>query len=538
MPIHHTRALLISFAAFVLLAAIHTWPLASAPAHWARIDGDGGINTWAVSWVAHALVTDPRHVFDGNIFYPEHLTVAYSESMIVQALFAVPVILLGGSAVLAYSVSVFAGFVLTGWAFCLLVRKWTGSWAAGCVSGSLAAFNAYSLVNFTHLQFLHTGFIAAMLFALDRLITTLRFRDAAWLAIAFALQALTSIYLMVFSVFALTFALLARAGEWLHRAVPLAGRLAAAAIIATLILAPYLLPYWRVHQSMHYARSADDAQPASWRNYVSTAARVHYERWSKDASAGTTTYVFPGIAAVVLAGIGLADRRSRRDPRVRMVAAGAAGCVAMSFAPLLPFYRVMHAAIPLLQMVRAVNLIAQLALLFLAVLAGFGVAALSHRWQRLRAWPVITIALVAIVNGEALRAPIGFTRFEGVPAVYDVIATAPAAVVIEQPFPMPQQWFLNAPSMVYSTRYWRPMLNGYSGFRPASYDKAYEASRGFPSDDSLIALSALGVTHVVVHQQAMNNGQPDPRYDPYEKVASLRLLARDDDTLIYELLRR
>ena len=103
---------------------------------------------------------------------------------------------------------------------------------------------------------------------------------------------------------------------------------------------------------------------------------------------------------------------------------------------------------------------------------------------------------------------------------------------------MPQQWFLNAPSMVYSTRYWRPMLNGYSGFRPASYDKAYEASRGFPSDDSLIALSALGVTHVVVHQQAMNNGQPDPRYDPYEKVASLRLLARDDDTLIYELLRR
>ena len=536
MPIHHTRALLISFAAFVLLAAIHTWPLASAPAHWARIDGDGGINTWAVSWVAHALVTDPRHVFDGNIFYPEHLTVAYSESMIVQALFAVPVIAFGGSAVLAYSVSVFAGFVLTGWAFCLLVRKWTGSWAAGYVSGSLAAFNAYSLVNFTHLQFLHTGFIAAMLFALDRLITTLRFRDAAWLAIAFALQALTSIYLMVFSVFALTFAVLARAGEWLNRAVPLAGRLAAAAVIATLILAPYLLPYWRVHESMHYARSADDAQPASWRNYVSTAARVHYERWSKDAAAGSTTYVFPGIAALALAGAGLADRRYRRDPRVWMVAAGAAGCVAMSFAPLLPFYRVMHAAIPLLQMVRAVNLIAQLALLFLAVLAGFGVAALSQRWQR--GWSVIAVMLVVIVNGEAFRAPIGFTWFDGVPKIYDVIAKAPAAVVIEEPFPMPQQWFLNAPSMVYSTRYWRPMLNGYSGFRPASYDKAYEAARGFPSDDSLIALSALGVTHVVVHQQAMNNGQPDPRYDPYEQVASLRLLARDDDTLIYELLRR
>jgi hypothetical protein len=405
------------------------------------------------------------------------------------------------------------------------------------VAGSLAAFNAYSLVNFTHLQFLHTGFIAAMLFALDRLIASLRFRDAAWLAIAFALQALTSIYLMVFSVFALTFALLARAGEWFKRALPLAARLAAAAAIATVFLSPYLLPYWRVHDSMHYARSADDAQPASWRNYVSTAARIHYERWSKDAAAGSTTYMFPGIAALALAVAGVADRRYRRDPRVRMVAVAAIGCVAMSFAPLLPFYRLLHTAIPLLQMVRAVNLIAQLALLFLAVLAGFGVAALSHRWQG-RAWPALAVLLVVIVNGEAFRAPIGFTRFDEVPAVYDVIAKDPTAVVIEAPFPMPGQWFLNAPSMVYSTRHWRPMLNGYSGFRPASYEKSYEAARTFPSDDSLIALSSLGVTHVVVHQQAMNNGQPDPRYDPYEKIASLHLVARDDDTLIYKLLRR
>src|SRR6185503_19343635 len=146
-----------------------------------------------------------------------------------------PVIAFGGSAVLAYSVSVLAGFILTGWAFCLLVRKWTGSWAAGYVAGSLAAFNAYSLVNFTHLQFLPTGFIAAMLFALDRLIVSLRFRDAVWLAIASALQALTSIYLMVFSVFALTFALIARVGEWFTRAAPLALRLAAASVIAALL---------------------------------------------------------------------------------------------------------------------------------------------------------------------------------------------------------------------------------------------------------------------------------------------------------------
>lgn len=519
---------------FVVLATVHTWPLASSPAHWARVDGDGGINTWAVSWVAHALIDDPRHVFEANIFYPEHLTLAYSEAMIVQSLFAVPVIAMGGSAVLAYSVAVFAGFVLTGWAFCLLVWKWTGSWPAGYVAGSLAAFNSYSLVNFTHLQFLHAGFFAAMVFALDRLIVSPRLRDAVWLAIAFALQAMTSIYLMVFSVFALTFALLSRAGEWITRARPMLIQLAIAAAIALIILGPYLLPYWRVHETMQFARAAEDAQAASWRNYLATAAAIHYSRWSRDIAAGSTTYVFPGIAAVVLAGIALADRRQRGDARVYMCAAGIAGCVAMSFAPSMPFYRLLYAAIPLLHVVRAVNLIAHLALLFLAIVAGFGVVAIERRIQ----WRWVAIAVIVIVNGEALRAPIGFTRFEGVPAVYDVIAKDPTAVVVEAPFPMPQQWYLNAPYMVNSTRHWRPMLNGYSGFRPASYQKAYEAMTRFPSDASLIALSSLGVTHVVVHQREMNTGQAGDRYDPYSDVASLRLVARDDEVLIYQLLRR
>ena len=77
-------------------------------------------------------------------------------------------------------------------------------------------------------------------------------------------------------------------------------------------------------------------------------------------------------------------------------------------------------------------------------------------------------ALVLLVNAEAFRAPIGFTHFDAVPAVYETLAHERNAVIAELPFPMAQQWFLNAPYMVNSTRHWRPMLNGYSGFRPAS----------------------------------------------------------------------
>ena len=536
---HHTRPVLLSLAAFIGLAVLHTWPLAAAPSHWSRIDGDGGLNTWAVSWVAHALLHDPSRLFDANIFHPHRQTLAFSEAMIPQAIFALPVVALGGNAVLAYSVSLLAGFALTGWAFCLLTARWTGSWAAGYVAGSLAAFNAFALVNLTHLQFLHTGFLALMLFALDRLIAAPRLRDACWLAAGFVLQALASIYLMVFSMFALTLALLARLAEWRRHAGPLAARLAAAAAIAVVLLLPYLAQYRDVQRSQRFERSAADAEPASWRNYVSTGATVHYTRWSRELSGSPSTSVFPGVVALGLLIAAIADSETRRNRHVRMCAVTAIGCVALSFAPLLPFYPALHAALPPLQSIRAVHRVAQLMLLMLALLAGFGAVAILRRLGGASGSPAraaIAIVILLAVNGEALRAPIGYVWFDGVPKVYDALAAEPTAVIAELPFPMPSQWFLNSPYMVNSTRHWRPMLNGYSGFRPASYEASYNATRGFPSDESIIALHQLGVSHVVVHRRD-NYSLPNNDANPYAGVASIQLVASDDEILIYRLRR-
>src|SRR5215470_16919755 len=128
-------------------------------------DGDPLLNAWALAWVAHQLPRNPAHLFDANIFYPERRTLAYSEAMIVQGVLAAPVIAAGGSPVLAFNLVLLAGFALTGWAFCLLVQRWTGSWAAGYTSGSLAAFNSHVLVRLTHMQTLHLEFVALMLFA-------------------------------------------------------------------------------------------------------------------------------------------------------------------------------------------------------------------------------------------------------------------------------------------------------------------------------------------------------------------------------------
>jgi hypothetical protein len=89
-----------------------------------------------------------------------------------------------------------------------------------------------------------------------------------------------------------------------------------------------------------------------------------------------------------------------------------------------------------------------------------------------------------------------------VPSIYRALALEPRAVVVEYPMASPLAAFTNAPYMLYSTRHWKRMVNGYSGFVPESYRRNWERTHRFPEPAALTALIELGVTHVVVHTAA------------------------------------
>ena len=477
---HRPGRPLIALAAFVLLAMVHTWPLASNPAHLSRNDnGDALLNTWIVAWVAHQLPRDPLHLFDAGIFYPERLTLGYSEAMIVQGVMAMPILAAGGSAVLAYNLVLMAGLALTGWAFCLLVRRWTGSWAAGYVAGSLAAFNAHVLTRLPHLQTQHVEFVALMLFLLDRLVVSRRLRDAVWLGVSFALQGLTSVYLLVFTTWMLLFAVLGRAGEWLRREpARMLGLLVVAGAVATLLLAPYLWAYYALHRLTGLERTVADTRlyAGSWVSYLITGSRLHFGLWSHRFFGQSESTNFPGVTALTLVALALAWPETRRDVRVRMCLIAAVGCAAVSMLPNTPIYPVLYRLIPLFRAVRVIAHLGQIVLLMLAVVAGFGVAGLARRWPHRPTWPIAAVVLCGLCNLEALRAPFTFTPFSEIPPIYDVLARERDAVVVELPFWPPRIFFANGTYLLNATRHWHPMLNGYSGFRPSSYSANYDAS--------------------------------------------------------------
>ena len=62
-----------------------------------------------MAWVAHQVPRDPIHLFEANIFYPAHDSLAFSEPLIVPALMGAPLAWAGASPVLVYNVVVVAG---------------------------------------------------------------------------------------------------------------------------------------------------------------------------------------------------------------------------------------------------------------------------------------------------------------------------------------------------------------------------------------------------------------------------------------------
>ncbi|HSP92189.1 MAG TPA: hypothetical protein VLN08_14840, partial [Vicinamibacterales bacterium] len=149
-------------AMYSVIALALTWPLAAGLTRDIPWDlGDSVLNMWILQWGADHWLRFLggdfgafRGYFHANIFYPEPLTLAYSEHLTAQVLQILPVYGLTGNIVLSYNLLFLSTFVLSGLGTFLLVRELTGSARAGFVAGLLFAFAPYRIGQFSHLQVL------------------------------------------------------------------------------------------------------------------------------------------------------------------------------------------------------------------------------------------------------------------------------------------------------------------------------------------------------------------------------------------------
>jgi hypothetical protein len=525
---------------FVALAAAHTWPLALAPGTWSRNDhADALLNTWILAWVAHILPQAPLSLFDANIFHPEPTTLAYSEHLVVPALMGAPLAWAGASPVLVHNLVLLAGLALTGWTTCLVLTRWTGDTAAGVFAGTVAAFNAHTLTRLPHVQASHVEFLPLALLALDRVIAHRRVRDALALAGWYVLQALCSGYLLLLAATALAAGALSRVDEWARRdrAVRTLALLALAGTLAVALCLPFLLPYAQVRREQGLVRPIDEVAgySATVASYLSTGARLHFSTWSEPHYRRAGESLFPGVAPLLLACAAILSGLAWRDRRARMLLATTVVGLLFSFGPRFEPYRTLYEHLPLLQGLRAAARYGYLVVFGIGAIGAFALAAWRARLRSgPRSGPAVAVAagLIAVVaaNLDAWRAPLEYTRYHGIPRTYATLARLPRAVVAEFPFHSGDSVHRNAPYVFASTAHWRPLVNGYSGFIPPSLARHAAAFGTFPDTAALDALRAAGVTHVVVHPDAMPVVAGRLR-----NVPRLQLVADDGTVRVYEL---
>lgn len=537
-------------ALFLALATLHTWPMPSDPAHLTRLDNDDtAFTTWTVAWVAHQIARDPLRLFDAPIFYPARHALAFSEHMLVQSLMGAPLLWAGASPVLVYNLLVWAGHALSGVAMALVLRAWTGSSWAGIAGGCLYAFNAHLLTRYAHLQALHMQFLPAVLYVFDRMLrredvvagfstASSRTRDACLLVTLFVLQALCSNYTLVLMTFALVAAFIVRPEPW--RA---GGRLwlllAGCGAAAVIVLLPFLLPYARVRETEGLTRTIDEVRlySAGWLDYLVTAGRLHYAWWSHRFFEGRTA-LFPGIVGVALTLVAVWSGAAWRDRRARMALAFGLAGFALSFGASLPGYELLHEHVPLFQGLRAAARWGMLFLIGIAVLAGFGVATLEQRWGAHRWWPALAVVTIGLITLEALRAPLGMERHDGIPAVHSRLAQDEVRAIVVFPLYGGNQFNLNAEYLLHQTRHWKPMLNAYSSYAPQSFYQLAATLQSFPDDTAMAALRQHGFSHVVLHRAPLEREFGKAAVDALRAHSELQFVLEQDGVIIYRVTPR
>jgi hypothetical protein len=486
-------------AGYTALVVALTWPQIR------RLDsvadlGDPLFSIWRIAWVAHQLPRHPLALFDANQFYPERLTLTYSDSLIVPSLMSAPFFWLGGNPVVIYNLLLLSGFVLSGVTMFLLTRALTGRTGAAIVGGAIFALYPYRLEHYSHLELQMTMWMPLALLWLHRTLARGRWRDGLATGVAFALQTLSSLY---YGCFLAVFMTVAGGVVWLARGRPRAPilPLAAGALLAAVLIAPVAVEYTASRPMMgtreegtirFYSAIGSDYLSPHFRNRI-------YARWSEGGQ--FERQLFPRITPVVLTAVAIWPPLSiARIAYVLALAVSVDGSFGLNGAT----FTSLHAVLSPFKGLRVPARFSLLAGMALAILAAYGAARLLARWPRHPC--VLTTVIVGVIAIEALpQMPLERVWPEP-PAIYASIAYAdPPAVLAE--FPMPRDFYqsdFDTRYLYFSTFHWQNLVNGNSGFFPPSYKELLAEEQDFPNDDALAYLKSRGVQYVTIHGRFTN----------------------------------
>jgi len=551
-----SEAAAVWFAA-ILLACIFTYPYALQFGNAGRLDtNDGRWSIWVVTWVAHALTSDPLGVYRANIYYPHQDALAFSEGNLVGGAMGIPAWLLTHNPYATHNFVFILSFVLSAVATYYLVRYLTGDRRAAAVAGLLFAFCPFAFARQAHSQLLLIGFIPWAMLAFHRFIDRVSPARAIELGVVLWLSGLACAYYGLFAGGMVAFGAIMLAitrGRWKDlRYWSLLGLAAAVCIGLTW---PLFLPYLRMQDTTGFARLLDDSRPysANAGDWLSSSAWAH--RWwfpyleGPYLTPNSREVLFPGIVAIVFglwgAWIWLRSRTTEtagsevpasmpRDIGWFYIAV-AAIAFWTTFGPKAGLYTFLYNTIPVFSFLRAPSRTGIVVTLCLVVLAAPALIKVMAR----RRGALVFAGLLALATADLYRAPLRLREAPPLPHAYQTLAQLPRGPVIELPY-----WYerlaypRHAEYMLTSTAHWQPLINGYSDHIPQDFRATAVPLSTFPSRESFAILEKLGARYAVFHLDLMD---PRTREKLIERVAVdyqafLRPIEKDGEVWLFEIV--
>jgi hypothetical protein len=552
MPLERSGTRLRHWALVGLLGAglvvVYTWPLARGLDRLGRSDShDGQYGLWQAAWVAHAILTDPLHVYDANIFYPHRTTLAFSEPVLLAGILGLPAFAATGSAYATHNLAVLAFFLLSFLSAYALGRHLTGQAIPAIAFGVSYGFCPYVFARTAQLPMMAVFGLPLSLLAMHRLVERPSFRTALALAGALFLQALACGYYTIFALLIVSaglvyFGLLS--SRWKDRTFRRCSAVALALTVAVLL--PLFWPHVRLAQVEGFSRPVDEAYrfAADWRAWFASSAWAH--RWMLPLLGTWNEVLFPGflVIGLAIAGAWLGLRARLQGAAVLPVSPRALagfyvllGVLAgwLAFGPAGGLYLVMYEAVPLFSFIRSAGRFGVVVTLAAGALMTL---ALAHLRVRLPHGRLVAVVLTGLVAAELFSAPRSWTPARGVSAVYRTLAVQPAGPVME--FPMfPGRLENNAQYVLTSAAHWQPLVNGYGAFWPADIQRLANETEAFPSEETLAIVRAWGVRYVVVHVRMYERYGLSSEAALLTALAGLearmKLLSSDKDIRLYEI---
>lgn len=496
---------------------------------------DDAYITWIINWDIHSFTTNIFNIFNGNIFYPYHNTLAYSDAFLTSALLAfIPTKILNQPAV-AYNFNLIFSFISLGFCVYLLALYITKEHLSSIVAGTVAAFSPYATAKVMHIQLLGICWVPLSLLFFLMFLDKKQYKFLYVSATFFLVQMYNSFlpgYFIIFS--CILFFLYYLLNKRIKIKELQIKKIIFVAVVVFLIALPVIIPYYLVSHQFNYVRDIRDSiqfanrpEYTLYPGFTTRLGNLLMQLFYKHDKGPFTYDGFIGLAFFVLSASAILYRIKNRRKNWFLfdifLVIGFFGWI-LSLGPAFQWggHVIKHPFIIPLPYA-----------LFYYIAPGFNGMRNSARWEMLTllsfsvcfaiflsivlksrhySLKIIVIVLICLGVLWEFKFPYNFQPIptkENFPKIYNFINNLPDNSVISE-FPI-YNWntftVYNNENLreYYSTLSFTKTFNGAAGFDPPPWqDKVQYLIKYFPNQDSISLLKKNGVNYIIIHADEFN----------------------------------